>query len=185
MNGFFLYFYPVKKAIAILLLFVMSINLGGLFLVFRFQQHLVRKEIKRKIKAGVPDQELFFFRINQQNQQAFEWIHAREFRYKGRLYDVVRKKTLDQHTIEYACINDIQESRLFAQLDEEVSRNLSNNATPSPQTKVLLKLLSIPFILPQATGSIERNYYLLSFTKPQWHLLEVSPEILTPPPQLV
>jgi hypothetical protein len=98
---------------------------------------------------------------------------------------VVRKKTLDQHTIEYACINDIQESRLFAQLDEEVSRNLSNNATPSPQTKVLLKLLSIPFILPQATGSIERNYHLLSFTKPQWHLLEVSPEILTPPPQLV
>jgi hypothetical protein len=174
----------VKKALAILLLFVMSINLGGLYLVFRFQQQLVRKEIKRKIKAGVPDQELFFIRINQQNQQELEWIHAREFRYKGRMYDVIRKKVLDPNTIEYACINDIQESRLFAHLDQEVSRNLSNNATPSPQAKVLLKMLSIPYILPQSSFSMERNYRLFSFHKPQFHLPEVSTDILTPPPQL-
>ena len=117
---------------AIFLLFVLLFNIGGLYLVFRFQQHQIRKEVKHKIKLGVPQNELYLIRISPDNQHLIQWIHSKEFRYKGVMYDVVRKKTIDAKTIEFACINDEQEAKLFAHLDEEINKSNNNHSNATP-----------------------------------------------------
>jgi hypothetical protein len=163
----------------------MTVNIGGLYLVFRFQQHIVRKETKLKIKLGVPKEELFFIRIDQSNLHLVEWIHKKEFRFKGVMYDVIRKKILDDHSIEYCCINDKQETKLFAHLDEEVNRNLAQRQHSSIPGKQLIKLLSFSFLLPITADPLKRSALLFKFKPIQFDLNFRPKEIITPPPQFV
>lgn len=85
--------------------------------MFVHVQKQIRKEVKLKIKKGVPKDELFYF-TSKNPQTEFHWIKPdKEFELNGHLYDVVRTKILRNHSIELACVDDWQEAQLFQNLD--------------------------------------------------------------------
>lgn len=117
---------------SIVVLSVMLINIAGYYPVFKYQQWQVRKEIKKKIKASVPEDELHIVIVNESSDE-LEWVReGKEFIYKGKMYDIVRSEYKDGMII-YSCIDDVQESRLFQRLDELVRKNMDNDDTEEPE----------------------------------------------------
>lgn len=162
----------------------MSVNIGGYYLIFRFQQHRVRKEIKLKIKLGVPEKDLCFITINPSNRDSVEWEHSREFKFRGTMYDVIRYKTIDETTVEYCCVNDHQEAILFANLDEEIQRSRQSGGKSKALASNLLKLLTIPFLVPAPGISFFSENPVPSFSLGGSQLCLLPAEVPSPPPKL-
>ena len=174
----------MKKALAILLLIVFTFNMAGYFIAFKIQQLEVRKEIKQQIKLGVPEGELIRITVNAANKHEFEWEHAREFHYKGSMYDVIRKEVIDEATTIYYCINDTKESILFANLDEQVEQQMDTKNKNHPE-KNLFKILSGIFFQPHNTKwilpqiNIKINYHF------SYNHSSPALAIASPPPKTV
>ena len=112
----------------------------------------------------------------------FRWIHSREFKYNGEMYDVVKKIEDDKQVFLY-CINDEREKRL----EKEFEKVVQNNSTENKQRPVKYNhfniLLSEPVKSEQNSIALvykcEFNYSRTdSYNSP--HL-----EIPSPPPRLV
>lgn len=56
----------------------------------------------------------------------FTWIHSREFRYNGDMYDIVEKKETDEQLIIY-CVNDTKELKLEEEFSKKVHKNSSDD----------------------------------------------------------
>lgn len=56
------------------------------------------------------------------NKIDFRWIHSREFKYNGDMYDIVTKKETDSQLIVYV-INDTKEKKLEEEFEKRVDKN--------------------------------------------------------------
>lgn len=56
----------------------------------------------------------------------FIWIHSREFKYKGDMYDIVKKDENEKQLIVY-CINDTKEKKLEEEFEKRVHKNSSED----------------------------------------------------------
>jgi hypothetical protein len=131
----------VKKLPAILLVLAVCFNPAAYHLMFRLKQTEIRKQIKMAIKAGVPDEELTVFRLTELNAVDFEWIHSREFRFRGMMYDVVREEAGADGERILHCVTDIQETRLFSRLDETARKTAGDHAAHTAASHMLMLLL--------------------------------------------
>lgn len=61
-----------------------------------------------------------------ENKIDFKWIHSREFRYNGEMYDVVKKEEDDKYFF-FHCINDEKEKRLGEEFEKRVNDNSANS----------------------------------------------------------
>jgi len=122
----------------------------GYLLIFKIQQYQIRKEIKQRIKAGVPENELVLLKIpralEEKPNPVFQRIHEREFRYEGKMYDIVRRE-IHGDTTWYYCVSDEKETVLFANLDELVNRETSQNPQRRQQSEELQRLLNTFFVV--------------------------------------
>jgi len=139
----------LKRIAAILLLCVFAFNLVGFLVVFKIQQRQVRKEIKEQIRQGVPEGELAVITVTPETETLLEWEHSKEFKYKGMMYDIVRKVIIDESTIVYYCVSDTQETELFASLDELIKKNMNRKNDGNNPAKDLFKLLSHVYSQPE------------------------------------
>ncbi|MBL7941448.1 MAG: hypothetical protein JNM00_01695 [Flavobacteriales bacterium] len=118
------------------MLILICISLLGYFPVFQVLRFRARQEIKFLIKSGIPDQDLRKFEFNSDEQ--IEWIkEGKEFKYGNQLFDVVRQEE-KPGAIVYWCLNDVQETKLFAQLNALAKRNLEDEHTPLGNAYCLL-----------------------------------------------
>ena len=103
----------------------------GFFSYFEISQFKIRKEIKKVIKHSVPSNQLKVLCFSKLEQQKIVWINSHEFRYNGRLYDVIHKKSLSGGVI-FRCLDDRQETKLFEKLNQTTSFNLVNRSDKNP-----------------------------------------------------
>jgi hypothetical protein len=119
---------------AVLLLAVFFFMMFGQQYLFLSKRYAIRKEIKRKIKNGVDEKDMFFFQLSEvENDPSFYWENDHEFHYKGSMYDVVKR-----NGDELKCINDDQEAKLFAGLDNLVRKRMDGNAANLKSLQILL-----------------------------------------------
>ncbi len=112
----------------------------------------VRKEIKLRLKAGVPDGERVHFTFSASEAAALDWVKPdREFRWKDRYYDVVERSVDRSGMVHFACIDDVQETRLFAGLDDMVERSMGARGDRRSMNAAMLALWKIP---PPASPAI-------------------------------
>ncbi|MCF1715674.1 hypothetical protein L0U88_13635 [Flavihumibacter sp. RY-1] len=133
----------MRTITGIFLLIVFSSNITGLLVVFKLQQLQIRREIKRQIKKGVPENELHLITVKQGQEEQLDWQNEKEFIYKGTFYDVVRKETGAAGTTLYYCINDTQEEELFANLDALIKQYSEKQQSKGKMAKKLLKLAPV------------------------------------------
>jgi hypothetical protein len=177
----------MRNVISILLLVLALFQAAGHLIIFKIQQYEICKEIKRQIKAGVPEEVLVLLKIPRTLEAApnsiFQRIHEREFRYDDKLYDIVRQETHGD-TTWYYCLSDEKETQLFANLDELMKRDMNRNAERRQQIGRLLHLLGSLFFNPHddapfiyALEDVESIIYL--FNLKTW--IDTPP---TPPPEV-
>ncbi len=130
----------MQRVLAILLLFLMLFQTAGHLFVFKIQQHQIRREMKQRIKAGVPEAELVLFKFLAGNPDlAVQRVEEHEFRYQGKMYDLVREASHGD-TTWYHCISDAKETQLFANLEDLVKKELAGNPQHRKQIDELLRL---------------------------------------------
>jgi hypothetical protein len=116
----------LKKYISILILSLFIYNTFGFLAVHPFLS-LYYKYLGMQ-RAEIPSKEemieLLVFNKEDINKGRidFRWIHSREFRYNGDMYDIVEKKETDEQLIVY-CINDTKEKRLEKEFERRVHKN--------------------------------------------------------------
>jgi hypothetical protein len=162
----------------------------GLVLMLQIQQELVRREVKQQLKLGVNEEELFTFIIPNNLQEAsasgFKWVRPnKEFRYKGGMYDVIRKKK-HAKTTEYTCISDTKEAEIFTQLEQLVNQGVSNNPEQQQQRGYCFQMLKTLFYQPINQFGISKaltdithdTAYKYSVSNPHIRLFVAPPELL-------
>lgn len=114
----------------------------------------VRHEMKQRIKAGVPEEDLVLLKIaksEEENSDVFERMHSREFRYNGQMYDVMRLEDKGDTTY-YTCIHDVKESKLFERLDSMVLDELNKDEGEKSQREMMLNFFTkvyLPNYIPE------------------------------------
>lgn len=178
--------FALRQLIAIVLLLLLLLQLAGYFFIFAVQRYEIQYALKQQIKAGVPEAELMLLKIPRSLEEKpnpiFQRLHDREFRYSGAMYDIVRRETHGD-TTWYYCLSDEKETRLFANLDEFVKREVSQHAKQKARLAKLLNFFGggfVPaankfFFASAAEEMVASNYF---FKLKTWI---GSP--LTPPPE--
>jgi hypothetical protein len=128
-----------QRIAAVFFLLVFLYNSVGYIAVFRLEQHRVRKEVKALLKSRIPESSLTVIRFSPSALEELEWIEPHEFRYKGQMYDVVRRSTEASGILVFHCINDKQEERLFANLDAHIALHLEHGKEEKNNKKEAFK----------------------------------------------
>lgn len=134
------------SAFSVLLSFIMLLNAIGYYPLFKIKQWQVHEEMKSLIRSSLPDDKLKCVTVSVNEEYKihweWEWEDEQEFTYEGNLYDVIRT-SMEGNTTHYYCIQDTQETNLFAQLDQEVERKMDDKGNPLQQTaKKMMKIFS-------------------------------------------
>lgn len=174
----------MKNATALFLLFIFTLNLGGTYVIFKIQQHQIRREIKQEIKRGISEKDLTSITVSSENENELIWKDHEEFSYKGMMYDIVHVEILNKTTKIYHCISDIQENNLIAQHQKDFQKNhkSKNNRTNSVKTVKFLQEINP---LPQKEESAFLQKKHLSNFDYQNNYSPLSLEISSPPPKQV
>lgn len=146
----------MKRLFSVLFLIVFIWQLAGFFIYFEIERYYVRKDIKRAIKHSLPQNQYKQFNFTNKEFKDLTWINDHEFKMNGRLYDVVKKNKSNVGFSVY-CIDDMQETVLFAQLDEATASNLNNQPEKAP-LKSFVKLLKLAYVEPH--GALTGKVYI-------------------------
>jgi len=137
----------LKKVIAIFLIIIFSINLFGSVLLYFIQKSEIQKEFRLYLKHTVSINNLTLIKIpnNKKSKNSLYFTKRDEFRFKGSMYDIVKKKVTDD-SIYYYCYNDKKEENLHKNFVINFKR--SNEGTNSSRRNFLklTKLLTFGFL---------------------------------------
>lgn len=135
-----------RSIIGLMLIASMVVAFTGHFGLFKAKQYQARKEIKAILKAGVPDSLKVEFYLDeiQSNPNLFIWIHSKEFKYKGELYDVVSERE-ENGRLVVSCIHDVKESGLFADLDQMIAKQMNADSQNQNSRQHWIKLFQSLF----------------------------------------
>lgn len=149
------------RIVSICAIFILIINIVGYYPVFKVDQYLVRKEIKRRIKESVPHKDLHNFQFLSSEVANLDWVKPKkEFRLDEHMYDVVYRTEQGDSTY-FECINDVAERNLFAKLDEITKKQTDSGTTPLTSAR---KMASV--YIPSAIDIIiETEFILLAQAK--------------------
>lgn len=147
----------MARIVASFLLLLMLLQPGAVWLIFKTQQYQIRREIKHRIRAGLPETALVLLKIPQAWEAGrhpdFQRIHDREFRFKGKMYDIVRRE-MHGDTTWYHCVSDEKETELFANLDQMVRNECRQNPQRKQQLEKLQQLLNLLFVLASGQSNL-------------------------------
>lgn len=179
-----------QQAFSLLLSSILLFNSIGYYPLYKLKQWEIHIEMKSLMKNTLTNENLQCIAITEANSDEleweWEWEDEQEFTYKNNRYDVVRTE-VKHNVTHYFCIQDTQETKLFAQLEQDVEQQMDDEKTPLQNTtKKLLKscswIVSIQseYLLSNETlrsTSLYSSYYCLY---PCTFLNRV-----TPPPKLI
>jgi diacylglycerol kinase family enzyme len=173
----------LKRTLSILIIFVFVFNFGGFYLIIKAKQYAIRKEVKRKIKRGVPDNELIPILVNHKNEAKLDWKHSKEFRYNGEMYDIVQQEKNTDGSITYYCIWDSLESEVFNDLDKLAAKETDK------QNRGIIELLKTNHLFIQTShnkydAEITIDLYALNTMYSNKRIMAVYLEIDNPPPEV-
>lgn len=147
---------------------------------FEAEKKAIRKEVKESILAGIDKSELIFVAVSPFNAHELEWEHAKEFRYKNHMYDVV-----EQVEGGYWCWLDIKESEADKKLNNLISVALGQSSSQKNQNLLLSRLInSLYFKNPTALVLfIPISAKVVEFRHPEQHITNWATNPPVPPPE--
>jgi len=176
----------MKKIVSILLCAIFLFNIAGYYVVFVIMQHTARSEMKNLIKQSIPEVEMEKIiiptsQIASTNSE-LKFVKKNEFIYKGKLFDIVKRKNEGCNTIFY-CINDKQEEKLFSGLNEHIKRNIDQNNPSQNNSKFLSKSIIKEAIPEKVQQLFNINNTNTTYYRYSWLIQKLVIPIYTPPPK--
>ncbi len=171
----------MKIFLNIILIFtILTISVGHIF-IFSIQEHFIKKEIKRALLKNTPDAELKTLviaknKLNSEN--GFKYIHSKEFKYLGEMYDIVRKFE-SKDSIKFVCIHDKDETALI----NNFVKYCKDDKNSSPiKRKINILNLDYYIITDYNVNYISFSLFLFDIESDNYNSFH--PQIASPPPEL-
>ncbi len=115
-----------RKIFGLVMIFCFIAPLATTYFFLKYHKKQVKREIKRKIIAGIDKEELVLLKITEKEKGLLRWEHSKEFEYRGEMYDVVECSIVGDTTY-YRVWWDHKETKLNRQLQELVSTAMGKN----------------------------------------------------------
>lgn len=177
----------MKKAAVIFFIILLSGSSVMSVLAFKYCQKQIKREIKKRIFSGIDPARLECIAIAEKDidrgDDVFHFVDKNEFKYCGRMYDIVRRETRTD-TVYFYSIRDEKEEKLV----EDFIREMKKNGRPgnNPLGDNVLKLLK--FSLECIENDIDNENNVFTTEKRTFALKSVklptnSREVPSPPPK--
>ncbi|MBS1783182.1 MAG: hypothetical protein JSS78_08950 [Bacteroidetes bacterium] len=165
---------------------VLAFNMAGTPILFKARQYSIKQEIKQQLLSNYPAYKLHPILVSNKNKHEIIWQEKNEFSYQGKMYDVAFANSENDSCLIYWCIEDHEETNLYAGLNEIVSRTVETDRTSGQTAKRLFKFLSELF-LPEQSIAV----YLVNRQQLPHLILPHSPyhspwiDLFQPPPKFL
>jgi hypothetical protein len=106
----------IRKALSILFAGLILFNLFGYYFVFRCDQARIKREMRAMLRNGSCRGWEEITVQNPESNPDFKRIDSKEFRYQGRMYDIISVRFL-VNSVVFRCINDTREEQLIARYE--------------------------------------------------------------------
>jgi hypothetical protein len=174
----------LKRIVSIIVLLILFYNVCGFILIHPvlsdFYKHRGIEKTKEHSKRELTELLIFSKDDLKDGKIKIEWIHSREFRYNGNMYDIFEKEE-DENYYYYYCINDTKEKGLEDRFKKKVEENSANskqtNYEPSTLKILFSELLKKEFDQSQKENGIIFNNCITKDYPTSYS------EVPTPPPQ--
>lgn len=156
----------------------------GYYVVFMYNQHLVKKEMITQIREGVFHPDIVLLKIlHPEKERMFRRVEKNEFTYSGKLYDVVVERKSGDTTVFY-CLHDKKEEKLLADFTFFLRRNArSGSSNGSPIQSLLHNLITQALILSTALP-VPGEGITFNFPQIQSPIIPVYLVYFAPPPEI-
>lgn len=115
----------LNRMVPLLLVLAFLYNIFGYFVVFQVNRAKVRSEMKQQLAAA--NRKVCVLSIfDPERTLAFRRIHAKEFSYKGQMFDVLKEVRQGRTTLFY-CLRDVKEELLLAGMRKTANSKESQN----------------------------------------------------------
>lgn len=169
----------MKKALALVIIFVLLFNIAGYFVWFVVQKQKnykdINKEIRSRVRFNLNKDKLALIIVSEADKDDLLWTEfGKEFEYEGTMYDVVKSEVKDGK-IYFYCINDVKEMQLKA--------NFLKIHKVGKRASKIKKIPQITYFLFDQSGkqfkiSHNYNYFFL-----QKKYVSNIIDIISPPPE--
>lgn len=173
----------MKKILSILLIAVYIANAGGIIFLFVIRKNQFNNEFRNFLKYNLKDHELKKIAIPLRGlpDNIFRMIESDEFRYMGKMYDIVREKAVGDSVFYYCYCDENEEN--FLQKFSDLPGAASSDKNPlKKMINEVIKLFPFGFLKTH----IHINFYdltlfLTSFRK--YNQLNIFSDVASPPPK--
>ncbi len=140
--------------------------------------------MKRYLRQNLDQNDIITLKISKSevaNKQIFKWIHSKEFRYRGAMYDLVPNYATieDENSFIFKVVNDVKEQQLLS--------DFVGSLTDSPYSMLLKNIKSFLFDAVRFVLKYELSIALSSTktNKITYNILTNYLLIDTPPPKSI
>lgn len=176
----------LKKYTGILLLMVFSYSFIGAGFVYNLWLYNIKKEVKEGLKATFGEEEAVVIKVpaswEEDPPENFEWHEEHEFRYRGQMYDIIRKEYHGDQ-VWYYSYWDKAETELLNNLSEYVSVYLMQEPDRQKKESTFKLFLTKIFLLPQYLMNFELLPGLEKISFTLYQFPTVCLDIDLPPPK--
>lgn len=174
----------MRKIVSIIFVGLFLLNSFGYYFIFTLNQRIIKDEMRTLIRKG-------FFREHYEQlaistpsaNPDFKWCGDREFRYNGKMYDLISMDITGTSVI-FNCINDTKEDQIIAQHDQFRNALTGLNSPEKAKNTIAMQNLVITQALlryhilqaPTSTKTVFFHEPLISF-----HSIVLNPSY--PPPR--
>jgi len=175
----------IKKIIVLLLTSLLIYHSGGFILIYTPASYLIKKLTKELIRSELIDFPVvkFSFTLQEINSgiEGLHWIHEKEFRYNGNMFDLVKKDTTGEKVTFY-CFADTKEDLLEFSFEVHFQNGKETKSLDSNSHRI--NLLSLSDVITQPTYCRSVLFAVESFI-PATSETELTSflNVLTPPPE--
>jgi hypothetical protein len=174
----------LRSIVVIFLISVLTFPFWGTYTYFQVQQRKIRNEVTRKAEAGFEKTRLVLIKFTREKaENDLKWNDAREFEYKGQMYDIVQQ-TLHSDTIYYTCYKDHKETKLKESKDRMIAKAVGQDPSRKNQSEKLTDFFKTVFSQDFFTWN---PHFLLTsvihFSLFTIHYSLFTPAPLSPPPK--
>ncbi len=111
----------MKKVFAIILLMAIIFDVSGQIIIFKKLQKDIHRKIKHACFEQIPISQLELFEVEFGNTlPGIIWIHSKEFKLNGKMYDIIKRDTINNKEILY-CVWDKDEEKLISKFSSLIS----------------------------------------------------------------
>ena len=144
----------MKRILAIFFISFLILNTFGTIGYYYFNRSNIRASMKSLMKSNIPKDKIEVLKIAK-NSKYFQRIHNKEFRYRGKMYDIIREVVLKEYT-KYYCINDEKEEQLMKSYSK-FFEDSSDGMTTVKYSGKIFKNFFVPFYLEKDNPIMIRN----------------------------